>query len=74
MAVEVVLQEADPKPSGFWFVIIEGVPHTKGLVITNAAPRAKAERIKARVEKALREYGAPPEPEPATRRSRWERL
>jgi len=73
MAVEVVLEQCHI-PSTHWFVVIKGVPYSKGLVITNAYPKPKAERIKARVEKALREYGAPPEPEPTTRRSRFERV
>jgi len=74
MPVEVVLEEAEPKPSGYWFVLITGVPYSKGLVITNAHPRPKAERIKAKVEKALREFGGPPSPEPPAKRRHLTRL
>lgn len=73
--VEVVLEQCH-LPTTHYFVVIKGVPHSKGLVITNAHPRPKAERIRAQVEKALRAYGAPPEPpEPeGPRRTRLERV
>jgi hypothetical protein len=74
MPVEVVLEQCH-LPTTHWFVVIKGVPYSKGLVITNAHPLPKAERIRAKVEKALREYGAPSPPEPAPpKRSRFDRI
>lgn len=63
MPVQVVLEESDMsrycenyQGTRCYFVVIEGVPHSKGMVVTNAYPLPKAEKIKAAVEASLREY------------------
>jgi hypothetical protein len=77
MAIEVTLELSSGSTPGreYYFVTIRGVPHSKCLVITDARPLAVAEKIKTKVEKALREYGAPPVLIPdGPRRSRLERV
>jgi hypothetical protein len=77
MTVEVALELSSGSTPGreYYFVVIRGVPGSKGLVVTDARPLAVAEKIKVKVERALREYGAPPVLVPdGPRRSRLERV
>jgi len=82
MPIEVVLEEAKGvSPCArtgelFYFVLIEGVPYSKGLVVTNAYPLTRAKRIQAAVEASLQKYGRPPpKPKPSKKvRSRFERV
>jgi hypothetical protein len=49
----------------YFFVVIRGLPYTRGLVITHACKRDKAERIKAAVEEALDAFRRQTQDEPS---------
>ena len=76
--VKVVLELSSGSSPGreYYFVVIKGVPHSKGLVITDAKPLAQAEKIRAKVHAALSTYPEPPVEPPTDpqRRSRLERV
>lgn len=77
MPVEVILEESDMSRYSenyegirCYFVVIQGVPYNKGLIVTDAKPLAQAEKIKAAVEAALKAYKQPVKPEKPTKKVR----